>query len=148
MSIQNPICSTHYISQMSEDDKILFIRILIALSHIDKELQKSEKTFIRNMATMFRIPEEKTPSIDTSPSVEEIIKEAASIKNRNIALHIIKEICFLANSDGNLSNEEMLFIGQVGQAMGIELEKIAQISQWIIDYLVWIENSKIIFEEN
>ena len=29
-----------------------------------------------------------------------------------------------------------------------ELEKIAQISQWIIDYLVWIENSKIIFEEN
>ena len=54
----------------------------------------------------------------------------------------------VTHSDGNLSNEEMLFIGQVGQAMGIELEKIAQISQWIIDYLVWIENSKIIFEEN
>lgn len=148
MSIQNPICSTNYISQMTANDKIVFIRILIALSHIDKELQKSEKTFILNIASMFKIPEEKIPSIETPISIEEITKDASTIKNRNIALHLIKEICFIANSDGNLSNEEMVFIGQIGQAMGIELEKIAQISQWIIDYLAWLETSKLIFEEN
>ena len=39
-------------------------------------------------------------------------------------------------------------IGKIGLAMGIELEKIEQISNWIIDHVIWLEQAKIIFEEN
>ena len=32
-------------------------------------------------------------------------------------------------------------------AMGIDLDKIEQISNWVIDRLIWLEEAKIIFEE-
>lgn len=31
--------------------------------------------------------------------------------------------------------------------MGIDLDKIEQISNWVIDRLIWLEEAKIIFEE-
>ena len=46
-----------------------------------------------------------------------------------------------------LSDEETLFIGKVGIALGIEMEKIEQISNWVIDHIIWLEQAKIIFEE-
>ena len=56
-------------------------------------------------------------------------------------------MCMLANSDGDLSDQEILLIGRIGTAMGLELEKIEQISQWVIDHIVWLEEGKIIFEK-
>ena len=50
-------------------------------------------------------------------------------------------------ADDELSDQETLLIGRVGQAMGVELEKIEQISNWIIDRIIWLEQAKIIFEE-
>ena len=46
-----------------------------------------------------------------------------------------------------LSDEETALIGKVGMAMGIDLDKIEQISNWVIDRLIWLEEAKIIFEE-
>ena len=82
-----------------------------------------------------------------SLSDDELVKEAAKIKNRQAALQLIKEACLLANSDGDLSEREVVLIGRIGQAMGIELEKIEQISQWVIDRIVWLEQGKMIFEQ-
>ena len=56
-------------------------------------------------------------------------------------------MCLLANDDSDLSDNETLLIGRVGQAMGVELEKIQQISQWVIDRIIWLEEGKIIFEK-
>lgn len=56
-------------------------------------------------------------------------------------------MCLLANTDSDLSDNETLLIGRVGQAMGVELEKIQQISQWVIDRIIWLEEGKIIFEK-
>ena len=47
----------------------------------------------------------------------------------------------------DLTDREMLLIGRVGLAMGLELEKIEQISRWVVDRIVWIEEGKIIFEK-
>ena len=60
---------------------------------------------------------------------------------------MIREMCILSHVDNYLSDSETLFIGQVGLALGIELEKIEQISNWIIDRIIWLEQAKLIFEE-
>ncbi len=76
-----------------------------------------------------------------------IIEEVKKIKNRRVALELIKELCVLAHADDVLTDEETLFIGRVGQAMGVELDKIEQISNWVIDKIILAEEAKIIFEE-
>ena len=56
-------------------------------------------------------------------------------------------MCVRAHADDELSDEETALIGKVGMAMGIDLDKIEQISNWVIDRLIWLEEAKIIFEE-
>ena len=62
-------------------------------------------------------------------------------------MELIKEMCVLAHADDELSDEETALIGKVGMAMGIDLDKIEQISNWVIGRLIWLEEAKIIFEE-
>lgn len=136
-----------YISDMTEEEKITFLKVLVAMSRSDNNFDDEEKAFIQDIAIAFGVKKDKTEEILAPTSDEELIKSVSQIKNRQIALNLIKEACLLANSDGDLSDHEIILIGKIGQAMGVELEKIEQISQWIIDRIVWLEQGKIIFEQ-
>lgn len=96
---------------------------------------------------VYNVPANRFEEIINVNSDDEIVAEVKKIKNRKLALELIKEMCLLANADSDLSDNETLLIGRVGQAMGVELEKIQQISQWVIDRIIWLEEGKIIFEK-
>lgn len=146
MSDFNMDTPINYISEMSEEEKIVFIKVLVALARSDSHFDEDEQSFIKDMSVIFGISTDKTDLVLKQTSEEELIKSASIIKNRQAALQLIKEACLLANSDGDLSDHEIMFIGKIGQAMGVELEKIEQISQWVIDRIVWLEEGKLIFE--
>ena len=147
MSSFNMKNSVNYIARLSEDEKVVFLRVLATLARIDGNFGEDEQAFVKDIAVIFGVPQSKFDVILASLSDDELVKEAAKIKNRQAALQLIKEACLLANSDGDLSEREVVLIGRIGQAMGIELEKIEQISQWVIDRIVWLEQGKMIFEQ-
>ena len=147
MSGFNTENSINYIAQMSDEEKIVFLSVLVALAKIDDNFDNDERNFIKDLAVIFGIGKAKTEEVLAPLSDEELIREASKIKNRQAALQLVKEACLLANSDGDLSEREIILIGKIGQAMGVELEKIEQISQWVIDRIVWLEQGKVIFEQ-
>ena len=136
----------NYIAGMDESDKITFLKVLSVLAKSDGSFDENQKERIEDTAIMFGISADKIPAILQEKSQEETIKKASEIKNRRVALALIREACFLANSDGDLKDEEILYIGKIGEAMGIDLEKIEQISQWVIDHIILQAQKKIIFE--
>ncbi len=133
--------------KMSEDNRIAYLKAFVKLASTDGEFDEKEKQFIKKLATTYQISENRIDEIFNRGSDEEIIEEVKKIDNRKIALGLIKELCILAHADDTLSDEETLFIGRVGQAMGIELDKIEQISNWVIDKIILAEEAKIIFED-
>lgn len=133
--------------KMSEDNRIAYLKAFVKLASTDGEFDEKEKQFIKKLATTYQISENRIDEIFNCGSDEEIIEEVKKIDNRKIALGLIKELCILAHADNALSDEETLFIGRVGQAMGIELDKIEQISNWVIDKIILAEEAKIIFED-
>lgn len=135
------------LSQMNEEDRVVFIKILLSLARADGIVDDGEKDFIMSLAKIFEISTDRAGEIKSFRSDEEIVEESKKIKNRRVAMELVKEMCMLANSDGDLNNREVLLIGRVGQAMGLSLDKIEQISQWVIDRIVWLEEGKVIFEE-
>ena len=137
----------NYINKMNNEQKIIFLKILVALASADNKFKNSERDFIKDMVIIFGLPKESVSEILTPLSDDELIMQASKINDRQVALQLIKEACLLANSDGDFSDREILLIGKIGQSMNIELEKIEQISQWIIDRLVWLEQGKLIFEQ-
>ena len=54
---------------------------------------------------------------------------------------------YLGYEDGDLSDSEILFISKVGMALNIPLEKMEQISNWVIRGIEWEEEGAEIFSD-
>ena len=135
-----------YLMKLNEEQRIVFIKVLARLANADGKLDENEKSFIHQVATIYKVSENRISEILNFISDDDIVERAKLITDRKVALELIKEMCILAHSDNELSEKETLLIGRIGQAMGVELEKIQQISQWVIDRIIWEEEVKIIFE--
>ena len=136
-----------FLEQMNEREVFVFLKILAQLAGSDGVLQQEEKEFIQMVAKTHGVQEQKVQDLLLPEDEAAVIAMASEIKDRKVALQIIKEMCLLAHSDDNLTEKETMFIGKVATAMGVELEKVAQISQWVIDRIIWLEEAKVIFEE-
>lgn len=136
-----------YLTKLNEEQRIAFMKALARLANADGKLDDDEKEFIREAAKIYGVPEGRLEEILKQGSDDEVVEAVKIIDNRRAALELIKEMCVLAHADDELSDNEILLIGRIGQAMGIEPKKIEQISQWVIDRLIWVEEGKIIFEE-
>ena len=136
-----------YLTKLNEDQRIAFMKALARLANADGKLEDDEKEFIREAAKIYGVPEGRLEEILKQGTDDEVVEAVKIIDDRRAALELVKEMCILAHADDELSDSETLLIGRIGQAMGVELEKIEQISQWVIDRLIWVEEGKIIFEE-
>lgn len=145
MKFTNDSCADF--STISDEQKLIFLRVLAHLSGVDGSFDDVEKQYIENIASNNGISADIVDEAIAHDSEEQILEDVKKITQRRVALDLIKEMCFLAHTDDELSDEETLFIGKCGLAMGIELEKIEQISNWVIDRIVWLEQAKIIFED-
>lgn len=135
------------LSKLNEEQRVAFMKALARLANADGKLDEEEKAFIKQVAVIYGVPEKRVEEILKIDSDDEIIDAVRIIDNRRVALELVKEMCILAHADSELSDSETLLIGKVGLAMGVELEKIEQISQWVIDRVIWLEEAKLIFEE-
>ena len=135
-----------YLDAATLEEKRAFFEALMAVAGADGSYDNDELKFITEAALSHGV--ENLQKIMECQDAEKVLKNVAQIKNRHLALELIREMCLLSHVDNLLSDNETLMIGKIGLAMGIELEKIEQISNWIIDHIIWLEQAKIIFEEN
>lgn len=133
--------------KLDEETRVAYLKAFVRLACADGYFDENEKRFVKNLAKTYEISENRLDEVLNCEDDDAIIEEVKKIKNRRIALELIKELCVLAHADDVLTDEETLFIGRVGQAMGVELDKIEQISNWVIDKIILAEEAKIIFEE-
>ncbi len=134
-----------YLDKATAKEKNVFFRVLIHLSASDGHTDETEVNFVKKAAQVHGVKDIDNLLVESNE--DDILKEVKIIKNRHLALELIKEMCMLSHVDNLLSDEETLFIGKVGIALGIEMEKIEQISNWVIDRIIWLEQAKYIFEE-
>ena len=135
------------LAKLNDNQKIAFMQALASLANADGKLDPEEIEFIKNVAVIYGVPEARVQEILSAKNADEVVDAVKIIDNRRAALELIKEMCILAHADNELTDDEVLLIGRVGQAMGVELEKIEQISRWVIDRVIWLEEAKLIFEE-
>ncbi|MBR6355538.1 MAG: TerB family tellurite resistance protein [Alphaproteobacteria bacterium] len=134
-----------YLDSATIEEKTVFFRVLFHLADSDGITDENELEFIRNTAKKQGI--EDLEELQNLTDEAKILQDVKIIKNRHLALELIREMCMLSHVDNILSDQETLFIGKVGIALGVEMEKIEQISNWVIDHIFWREQAKYIFEE-
>lgn len=135
----------NYFSSLSAKDKGILLAIICTLAKIDGHIHPTEKTFLHDFAHELNI--EFSPRY-FSLSAEDCLKYAAEIKDRHFAMEIIKYMLILAYTDNEFSDSEGNFIGLISEALNIEAKKVAEISSWIIDRIIWLEQEAVIFEQD
>lgn len=138
---------TETMISLDENTKIAYLKAFTRLASADGKFDDNERLFIQNLAKLYELSDNCMSEVLASTSDNEVVEGVKVIKQRRVALELIKELCILAHSDDVLSDDETLLIGRIGQAMNVSLDKIEQISNWVIDKIILAEEAKIIFEE-
>jgi uncharacterized tellurite resistance protein B-like protein len=134
------------VRNLTKEQKIVFVQVFVHLAEADGNFDDDEKAYVLEMAKTYGLTEKDGIFADIGEN--ELIEAVRVIrKSRRAALELIKEMCILAHADNDSCVDEAVFIGKIGNAMGIESEKVEQINNWVIDRFIWLEEEKIIFEE-
>lgn len=128
-----------YVTDLSLNEKLVFLRMIIRLIGKDSRIDDSERTFMKELAKQYQIPREYSAQINQPVSEEDLITEAKNLLGRKKSLYLIKELLTVANSDDDLDDNEIDFVIRVSKALGIEDEKVAEINQLVLDQMSWLD---------
>ncbi len=132
------------VRNFTSDEKIAFLAALHFASKLNG-VTIQEEDFIRNLAEEFEVSEKETGKALFSYSKEEIMEMLDVFTERRHQLELVKELFFLGYADGNLSDEELMFLASVGNKMGIDDDVMEDISRWVIAGIEWQEEGERIF---
>ena len=119
--------------------RIAFLGTIAHLARVDGEFDGNEKQFFVDLAKLYNLTKEEAKEAIRPRSEEEALELVKTIKEKGFALVLIREMFYLGYEDGDLSDSEILFISKVGMALNIPLEKMEQISNWVIRGIEWEE---------
>lgn len=135
-----------YIATLSPEEKRIFVESFCCMVCSDKKVAKEEIDFLKNIGKMYEIPESDIVNIMKSLNKEQIFAKVGQITERKKALQLVKELCYLANSDSGLDDDEIDFIIDIAERLNVENDKIKQINKWVLDKLVLLKTGDIILE--
>ena len=102
MSELHNIVPSH-LASASKSQKLIFFETLLCLSAADGVQDDDEIKFISDNAKINGIDIEE---LENHCDPDTILQDVQKIKNRALALELIREMCFLAHVDNELSDEE------------------------------------------
>lgn len=137
------ISNTNCFAKADNTQKGAFLTALCTLANIDKKITPEEIRFIKQLAASINI--EIKPGFFACPP-ETCIKSLTSFPRR-LALELLKYLLALAYADNEFTDSEGRFICHIADALNIEPQKVSEISSWIIDRIIWLEQKDLIFEE-
>lgn len=129
------------------EQRIAFLSVIAHLARVDGEFDNDEKQFFVDLAKLYNLTKDQAKEAIRPRTEAEILSRVKTITNRGFALVLIREMFYLGYEDGDLSDPEILFISKVGMALNIPLEKMEQISNWVIRGIEWDEEGVDIFTD-
>ena len=127
--------------------RIAFLAAIAHLGRVDGEFDEDEKAFFVDLAKLYQLSRDEAKEAIRARSETEVLSVVRRIEDPGLALVLIREMFYLGYEDGDLSDSEILFISKVGLALGIPIEKMEQISSWVIRGIEWEEEGANIFSD-
>lgn len=137
-----------YVADLSLEEKLVFLRMIIRLIGKDGRIDDNERSFMKELAGKYQIPKQYSAQINQPMSEDELIVSAINVLDRKKSLYLIKELLTVANSDDDLDDSEVDFVIKVSKALGIEDEKVAEINQWVLDQMSLLDRYRAALELN
>ena len=135
-----------YIETLTANEKRVFVESFCCMVYADSNITKEEIEFLKSIGKLYSISEQDIVSILKNMKRDEVMEHIGTITNRQKSLQLVKELCFLANSDTGLDDREIDFIIDVAEKLNVDSDKLKQINKWVLDKIVLQKTGEIILE--
>jgi len=127
------------------EQRVAFLTAIAHLARADGNFDDDEKDFFIDLAKLYKLSKEEARETIKIRNDDEVLDIVKQITDKGLALVLIREMFYLGYEDGDLSDSEIVFISKVGIALNISIDKMEEISSWVIRGIEWEEEGDEIF---
>lgn len=136
-----------FINSLSEKERFIFLKIICGMVAADRKVSREELIYLKELALKYEVSGDKLSAMIKSSENDILIKQARMITDRVKALALIKDMCMVANIDTELADEEIDFILDVAEAMGVEPQRVKDINAVVNEYLAVSQKAAVLLEQ-
>ncbi len=135
-----------YIKELTAQEKRLFVECFCCMVYADGNVAKEEIEFLKGIGKNYGIEEKDIVQILKEMKKDAVLAKVQQVTDRKKQLQLVKELCYLANSDSSLEDSEIDFIIDIAEKLNVESDKIKQINKWVLDRILLQKTGEIILE--
>lgn len=137
----------NFINTLDETERFIFLKVICGMVACDKQVAKEELLYLKELALKFETKGSNLINMIKSADKKSLIKQARMIEDRSKALMLVKDLCMVANNDLNLSDDEIDYILDIADAMGIDAQRVKEINAVVNEYLEVSQKACILLEQ-
>lgn len=132
--------------ELTEEQKIVYIKLLIYLAQTDNVAAAMERTFMRQTIVQLHINPKILQSITIPSSRNELFSILLPIKERSMALDLLHRLWYAASVDEDFADEEIELIQEIARILDIEDDTVLKIGHFVVDEAEFFTQVEEIFE--
>lgn len=133
-----------FISTLNADEKLLFLRSLLAMIKADGRIDDKERTLAHELARLYDVAGCSEVLKNPQPKSRLLNEMKALAGNRKKAMLLLRELLIIAHIDDDFDEKEMSFVEEAARALEIDERLVLELNQLILDYkLLQVRAGKI-----
>ena len=133
-----------FISTLNADEKLLFLRSLLAMIKADGRIDDKERTLAHELARLYDVAGCSEVLKNPQPKSMLLNEMKALAGNRKKAMLLLRELLIIAHIDDDFDEKEMSFVEEAARALEIYERLVLELNQLILDYkLLQVRAGKI-----
>lgn len=134
-----------FISTLNADEKLLFLRSLLAMIKADGRIDDKERALAHELARLYDVAGCSEVLKNPQPKSMLLNEMKALAGNRKKAMLLLRELLIIAHIDDNFDEKEMSFVEEAARALEIDEWLVLELNQLILDYkLLQVRAGKIL----
>ena len=133
-----------FISTLNADEKLLFLRSLLAMIKADGRIDDKERTLAHELARLYDVAGCSEVLKNPQPKSMLLNEMKALAGNRKKAMLLLRELLIIAHIDDDFDEKEMSFVEEAARTLEIDERLVLELNQLILDYkLLQVRAGKI-----
>lgn len=133
-----------FISTLNADEKLLFLRSLLAMIKADGRIDDKERALAHELARLYDVAGCSEVLKNPQPKSMLLNEMKALAGNRKKAMLLLRELLIIAHIDDDFDEKEMSFVEETARALEIDERLVLELNQLILDYkLLQVRAGKI-----
>ena len=125
-----------FISTLNADEKLLFLRSLLAMIKADGRIDDKERALAHELARLYDVAGCSEVLKNPQPKSMLLNEMKALAGNRKKAMLLLRELLIIAHKDDDFDEKEMSFVEEAARALEIDERLVLELNQLILDYKV------------